>query len=46
MKLRANAKGTNIWKLNDKEIEECESYKYLGVTIMSNGSFSEHIDEI
>ena len=29
-----------------KEIKECDSYKYLGVTLKSNGSFSEHIDKI
>ena len=27
-------------------VEECISYKYLGVTIKSNGSFSELIDKI
>ncbi len=46
MKLHANAKGTNIWKLSDREIEGCESYKYLGVTIKSNDSSSEHIHGI
>ena len=32
--------------MGDKEIKECDSYKYLGVTLKSNGSFSEHVDKI
>ena len=32
------------WKIVDNEVKECISYKYLGVTIKSNGSFSIHID--
>ena len=35
-----------MWKLGDKDIKECNSYKYLGVTLKSNGSFSEHVDII
>ena len=32
------------WFLDDTQVKECESYKYLGVTIKSNGSFSKHVD--
>ncbi len=39
-------KSLRVWKLGDDEIEECDSYKYLGVTIKSNGSFSEHTEKI
>ena len=45
-KSRAESKKNKPWKIGDKEVEECISYKYLGVTIKSNGSFSEHIDKI
>ena len=45
-KSRALSKDTSLWKLGDKEIKECDSYKYLGVTFKSNGSFAEHIDKI
>ena len=34
------------WKIGDKEVKECTSYKYLSVTLKSTGSFSEHIDKI
>ena len=26
------SKNKDIWKIGDKEVEECETYKYLGVT--------------
>ena len=45
-KSRAKSKKNKTWKIGDKEIKECVSYKYLGVTIKSNGSFSIHIDII
>ena len=45
-KSRGRAENKIIWKLGNKEIEECETYKYLGVTFKSNGSFSEHADKI
>ena len=34
------------WKIGDDEIEECENYKYLGVTFKSNGTFAMHVDKI
>ena len=34
------------WYLGDKQVKECESYKYLGVTLKSNGNFSEHVDKV
>ena len=46
LKTRSQSNNKTIWKIGDKEIKECDSYKYLGVTIKSNGSFSEHIDKI
>ena len=45
-KSRAKFKKHKPWKIGDKEVKECISYKYLGVTLKSNGSFSEHIDKI
>ena len=45
-KSRAKSKRNKPWKIGDKELKECTSYKYLGVTLKSNGSFSEHIDKI
>ena len=41
-----NLKKNKPWKIGDKEVKECVSYKYLGVILKSNGSFSEHIDKI
>ncbi len=41
-----NTNNTQVLKLGAEEIEECESYKYLGVTFKSNGSFSEHAEKI
>ncbi len=45
-KQQSRAKNGNkrLWKVGNKDIKECDSYKYLGVTLKSNGSFSEHID--
>ena len=34
------------WFLGEQELQECDSYKYLGVTIKSNDSFNEHIENI
>ena len=45
-KSRAKSKNNKTWMVGDKAIKECVSYKYLGVTLKSNGSFSEHIDKI
>ncbi len=43
LKTRSQSNNKTIWKKGDKEIKECDSYKYLVVTIKSNESFSEHI---
>jgi len=45
-KSRAKSKRNKPWKIGNKELKECTSYKYLGVTLKSTGSFSEHIDRI
>ena len=45
-KSRAKSKKNKPWKIGDHEVKECISYKYLGVTLKSTGSFSEHIDRI
>ena len=45
-KSRAKSKRNKPWRIGDKEVNECISYKYLGVTLKSTGSFSEHIDKI
>ena len=45
-KSRAKSMENTPWKIGDKEVKECTSYKYLGVTFKSTGSFSEHIDKI
>ena len=45
-KSRAKSNKSKTLKIGDKEVKECVSYKYLGVTIKSNESFSEHIDKI
>ena len=42
LKLRRN----NSWMIGGKEGNECLSYKYSGVTIKSNGSFSLHFDTL
>ena len=41
----AKARKNCPWRIGDKEVKECASYKYLGVTIKSNRSFSIHIDK-
>ena len=45
-KQQSHAKNGNkrLWKVGNKDIKECYSYKYLGVMLKSNASFSEHID--
>ena len=47
-KQKSPARSTKIklWTIGDKVVKECVSYKYLGITIKSNGSFSIHIDTI
>jgi len=45
-KSRAKSKRNKPWKIGNKELKACTSYKCLGVTLKSNGSFSEHIDKI
>ena len=45
-KSRAKSMENTPWKIGDKEVKECTSYKYLGVTLKSTWSFSEHIDKI
>ena len=45
-KSRAKSMENTPWKIGDKEVKEYTSYKYLGVTLKSTGSFSEHIDKI
>ena len=45
-KSRAKSANRNMWKLGDKDIREFESYKYLGVVLKSNGSFSEHVHKV
>ena len=42
----AKSKENKTWKIADKELKECNSYRYLGVMLKSNGSYSEHIDKI
>ena len=43
-KSRAKSKNNKTWMVGDKAIKECVSY--LGATLKSNSSFSEHIDKI
>ena len=45
-KNKKKSKACKIWKFGDKEIEDCNEYKYLGVTFKSNGSYSAHVDII
>ena len=45
-KPHAKSKKNKHWKLGDKELKECVSYKYLCVTLKSNWSFSEHIEKL
>ena len=49
MVLRKNKRKSHTqitWFLGEQELQECDSYKYLGVTIKSNGSFNEHVENI
>ena len=49
MVLRKNKRKShpqNTWFLGEQELQECDSYKYFGVTINFNGSFNEHIENI
>ena len=34
------------WKIDVKEVKECVTYKYFGIMLKSNSSFSEHIFRI
>ena len=45
-KSRSKLKNHPIWYLGGKPVKECESYKYLGVTLKSNGTFVEHVEKI
>ena len=36
---RAKSKKNRSWRIGDKEVKECVAYKYVAVTIKSNGSF-------
>ena len=45
-KSRAKSKKNKPWKVGVKELKVCASYKYLGVTLKSNGSFSDHIEKL
>ena len=40
------SKACKIWKFGDKEIKECNEYKYLEVNFESNGSYGAHVDII
>ncbi len=44
-KRKTQSKNSVIWKIGRKEIAKCDSYKYLGVTLNSNGFFSEHVEK-
>ena len=45
-KSRAKSTKNKTWKIGDKEVNECVSYKYLYVMLKLSGSFSEHIVRI
>ena len=45
-KSRAKPGNEFKWYLGNIQVKECESYKYLGVTFKSNGSFTEHVDKV
>ena len=45
-KNKRKSQSQNTWFLGEQELKQCDSYKYLGVTIKSNGSFNEHIEYI
>lgn len=44
-KYKSRGQAENIWEVGNNEIEECDSYKYLGVIFKSNGSFSGHAEK-
>ena len=49
MVLRKNKRKSQpqkTWFLGEQKLQECDSFKYLGVTIKSNGSFNEHIENM
>ena len=39
-------KNDKRWKIGEIEIDEAKSYKYLGVIIRNNGTFTEHISVV
>ena len=43
-KHKRKIKSKQSWLFGENEIQECDSYKYLGVTIKSNCSFNEHVE--
>ena len=43
-KHKRKIKSKQTWLFGENEIQECDSYKYLGVTIKSNCSFNEHVE--
>ena len=45
-KSRAKPENKKIWTIGGKELKECETYKYLGFTIKSNGMASVHVDKV
>ena len=44
MEIGSRKSTANEWKLGEKTIKSCESYKYLGVQICRNGKNDENID--
>ena len=49
MVLRKNKRKSQpqkTWFLGEQKLQECDSFKYLGVTIKSNGSCNEHIENM
>ena len=40
---RRSPKNNKRWKIGEIEIDEAKSYKYLGVIIRNNGTFTEHV---
>ena len=39
-------KNDKTWKIGEIEIDEVKSYKYLGVIIRNNGTFTEHVSVV
>ena len=39
-------KNDKRWKIGEIEIDEAKSYKYLGVIIRNNGTFTEHVSVV